>query len=157
MGKERTDQARISRTLDWDHPFNMLTTVAVMMLFGVLVDFSFRHFSWFQRLEVRHGFWAQLLLAWASLPVLFILRREQRIAAELRFREDLRAGRVPRISPIARCAGLLILLGLVVAGSLAEDGTLFLMLGGPVLLLFAAEELNIILRPGKLGDHPSSR
>jgi hypothetical protein len=39
-------------------------------------------------------------------------------------------------------------LSMVVGGSLAEDGTPFLMLGGPVLLLFAVEELNIILRPG---------
>jgi hypothetical protein len=143
MSEEQTDHARV-----WDHPVNILMLLAVMTLFGVLVYFGFAHFSWFQRFEARHGFWTQLLLAWACLPILYIFRRKQRIASQLRFRQDLRAGRVPRISFLARCAVMLISLGLVVAGTLVEDGGLFLVLGGPVLLLFAVEELNIILRPG---------
>jgi hypothetical protein len=79
---------------------------------------------------------------------LYIFRRKQRSAEQLRFREDLRAGRVQRISLATRCAVMLASLGLVVTGSLVEDGTIFLMLGGPVLFLFAVEEFNIIMRPG---------
>ena len=148
MSDEHTDGAPSQRTLTWDHPISTLMAVALMMLFGALVQFSFAHLSWFQRLEERHGFWTQLLFAWASLPIIFIFRRRQRIKDQLRFREDLRAGRVKRMSLATRCTVMLISLSMVVGGSLTEDGTIFLMLGGPVLLLFAIEELNIILRPG---------
>jgi hypothetical protein len=119
-----------------------------MMLFTGLVQFSFAHLAWFQGFEERHGFWTQLLLAWTSIPIIFIVRRRQRITDQLRFREDFRAGRVKRMSLATRCAVMLTSLGLVVSGSLVEDGTIFIMLGGPVLLLFAVEEFNIILRPG---------
>ena len=148
MSDEHTCHAQSRRALAWDHPVSILITVALMTLFGVLVQFSFAHLPWFQRFEERHGFWTQLLFAWASIPIMFIFRRRRRIMDQLRFREDLRAGRVMRMSLATRCAVMLIALGMVVGGSLIEHGTLLLMLGGPVLLLFAVEEFNIILRPG---------
>jgi hypothetical protein len=149
MSDEHTDHAQSQRTLAWDHPVSLLMLLVPTMLFAALVQFSFAHFSWFQRFEERHGFWTVLLFGWAvTLPILFIFRRKQRIADQLQFREDLRAGRVQRMSLATRCAVMLTSLGLVVTGTLVEDGTIFLMLGGPVLLLFAVEELNIILRPG---------
>jgi hypothetical protein len=80
--------------------------------------------------------------------IIFIFRRRQRIKDQLRFREDLRAGRVKRMSLAMRRSVMLISLSMVVDGSSTEDGTIFLMLGGPVLLLFSIEEINIILRPG---------
>jgi hypothetical protein len=148
MSDEHTDHAQSRRALAWDHPVSILITVALMTLFAVLVQFSFAHLPWFQRFEERHGFWTQLLFAWASIPIIFIFRRRRRITDQLRFREDLRAGRVKRVSLATRCAVMLISLVIVVYGSLVEDGAIFLMLGGPVLLLFAIEEFNIILRPG---------
>jgi hypothetical protein len=149
MSDEHTDHAQSQRTLAWDHPVSLLMLLVPTMLFAALVQFSFAHFSWFQRFEERHGFWTVPLFGWAvTLPILFIFRRKRRIADQLQFREDLRAGRVQRMSLATRCAVMLTSLGLVVTGTLVEDGTIFLMLGGPVLLLFAVEELNIILRPG---------
>ena len=148
MSDEHPDHAQPQRTLASDHPVSISITVALMMLFAALVQFSFSHLAWFQRLEERHGFWTQLLFVWAGLPIMFVFRRRQRITDQLRFREDLRAGRVKRMSVTTRCVVMLTSLAVVVIGSLVEDGTIFLMLGGPVLLLFAVEELNIILRPG---------
>jgi hypothetical protein len=148
MSDEHTDHEHSQRRVTWDHPISILIAVALMMLFGALVQFSFAHLSWFERFEERHGFWTQLLLGWVTLPIIFIFRRRQRIQDQLRFRQDFRAGRVKRMSLATRCAVMLTSLSMVVGGSLAEDGTPFLMLGGPVLLLFAVEELNIILRPG---------
>jgi hypothetical protein len=148
MSDEHTDQAPSQPALAWNHPVSILITVALMTVFAVLVQFSFAHLPWFQRFEERHGFWTQLLLAWASIPIVFIFRRRRRLTDQLRFRADLRAGRVMRMSLATRCAVMLIALVMVVSGSLTEHGTLLLMLGGPVLLLFAVEEFNIILRPG---------
>ncbi len=148
MSDEHTDHTQSRPALAWDHPVSILITVALMSVFGLLVQFGFAHLPWFQRFQERHGFWTQLLFAWVSIPLIFIFRRRQRLTDQLRFREDLRAGRVMRMSLAMRCAVMLIALVMVVSGSLIEHGTLLLMLGGPVLLLFAVEEFNIILRPG---------
>jgi hypothetical protein len=124
----------------------LCTTIILALRFLVL-----QHFVWFQRFNAEHTFWAQLMPTWAVGCIFFALfRRKARLAEAAGFREDLRQGRVKRISLAARSAIMLTALGLVVSGALIHGprSTLCFVLGVPVLLLFALEELNILLRPG---------
>jgi hypothetical protein len=128
-----------------------LIEYALIIAASILLRFILTHFSWFQSLEERHGFWAQLVPVWIVVfPFLYFFQRKQRLAEMQAYREDLRQGRLRRMSLASRCAVILIALGLVVTGSLIQgpDGTLCLLLGVPVFFLFAAAELAMILRPG---------
>lgn len=125
----------------------LCTTVILALRFLVL-----QHFVWFQRFDAEHTFWAQLVPVWVVVCIFFALfRRKARLAEAAAFRADLRQGHVRRMSLAARSAIMLTALGLVVSGSLIHGprSTVCLVLGVPVLLLFAIEELNILLRPGE--------
>jgi hypothetical protein len=118
---------------------------------SLALRFILGHFLWFQRFDARHNFWAELTPIWmACLTFPLFFRRKARLAEQAAFREDLRQGRVKRMSLASRSAVMLVSLGLVVTGSLIQGPSeaVCLVLGVPALLLFAAEELNIILRPG---------
>lgn len=111
-----------------------------------------QHFIWFQRFNAVHGFWAQIIPTWIVVCIFSaFFRRKARRAEAAAFREDLRQGRVMRISLASRSAIMLAALGLVVSGSLIQGpySAVCIVLGVPVLLLFAVEELNILLRPGE--------
>ena len=125
--------------------------VALAAAASLALRFIFGHFLWFQRFDARHNFWAELTPIWVvciSFPLFF--RRKARLAEQAAFREDLRQGRVKRMSLASRSAVMLVSLALVVMGSLTQGPyeSICLVLGVPALLLFAAEEFNIILRPG---------
>jgi len=125
----------------------LCTTVILALRFLVL-----QHFVWFQRFDANHRFWAELIPTWAVVSIFFaFFRRKARIAEVAAFREDFRQGRVKRMSLASRSAIMLTAMGLVVSGSLIRGpySTLCFLLGVPVLLLFAVEELNILLRPGE--------
>ena len=137
-------------TLSWDHPASQLILLVLMIAVGLLARLGLEQFAWFQEFEEQHGFWMLVLFGWATIPLLYVFRRKRRLTDQLRFRDDLRRGRVMRMSLASRCVVMLVSLGLVVTGSLVsgKDGGTFLLFGVPVLLLMAIEELNIILRPG---------
>jgi hypothetical protein len=123
------------------------TTVILALRFLVL-----QHFIWFQRFAASHEFWAQIIPTWVIVCIFFaFFRRKSRLAEAAGFREDFRQGRVKRMSLASRSAIMLIALGLVLSGSLIQGpySAVCLVLGVPVLLLFAVEELNILLRPGE--------
>ena len=125
--------------------------LALVTAASVALRFVLGHFPWFQTFEARHTFWADLIPIWVvciALPLFF--RRKARLAEQAAFREDLREGRVKRMSLASRSAVMLVSLALVVTASFIQGPyeAVCLVLGVPVLLLFAAEELNIILRPG---------
>jgi hypothetical protein len=121
---------------------------------GVILALRFvvlPHFIWFQRFDSSHNFWAELTPVWVVCIVFqLFFRRKARLADLAAYRHDLRQRRVRRISLTSRSTVMLTSLGLVVTGSLiqAPDSAVCLMIGVPMLLLFAVEELNIILRPG---------
>jgi hypothetical protein len=125
--------------------------LALVTAASLALRFILRNFIWFQRFEANHNFYAELMPIWVvciALPVFF--RRKARLAEQAAFTEDLRQGRVKRMSLASRSAVMLVSLALVVTASFIPGPyeAVCLMLGVPLLLLFAAEELNIILRPG---------
>ena len=128
-----------------------LMDVALATATVMLIHFALVYFSWFQRFEERHGIWASILPSWVGLTlVMHFFRRKQRLKEQAVYRMDLRQGRVARMSLASRCAVMLIALTLVVASAFIQNsyGRACLLLGVPVLMLFAMEELIIILRPG---------
>jgi hypothetical protein len=96
MSHEPTQDMQSRRPLAWTHPVNLFMVLALMTLFDFIVQLGFARFSWFQGFQDQHGFWAQLLFAWASLPILFLFRRKHRLTDQIRFRDDLRRGRLDR-------------------------------------------------------------
>ena len=104
--------------------------------------------------EARHGLWPEIV-AWGVLLVLVksaylhFFRREEVRAKLVTLREDIRSGRMKRMSLAARCGTLLLALALVVGGSLmGPPGKALLVIGVPMFLLFAAVELTMLLHPG---------
>jgi hypothetical protein len=157
MSDEDTKEEGAQRIHFWKTSAVTLIEFALIIAASILLRFILTHFLWFQSLEERHAFWAQLVPVWVVvLPCLYLFRRKQRLAETQAYREDLRLGRMRRMSLASRCAVILMALGLVVTGSLIRgpDGTLCLLLGVPVFFLFAGAELAMILRPGNsvLGD-----
>jgi len=125
--------------------------MALVTATAMLIHFALVYFSWFQRFEERHGIWASILLSWVGfMLVIHFFRRKQRLNEQAAYRMDLRQGRVARMSLASRCAVMLIALTLVVAGAFIQNSyaRACLLIGVPVLMLFAMEELIIILRPG---------
>lgn len=123
----------------------LMTALILMIRVGLENVPAFRAF------EARHTFLADVLPLWTVCAFfLFFFRRKARLAELASSREALARGRVRRMSLPARWAILLIALGLVVAGAVidAPMRTALLIAGVPMLLLFGAEELNIVLRPG---------
>src|SRR5580698_161274 len=127
-----------------------LVELALITVTVVLVQFTLAHFTGFQKFEERHGFWAYLLPISLVVLVTHFFRRKQRLEELTAYRNDLRAGRVARMSLASRCAVMLIALVLAIAGPIIQGpyGTTCLLIGVPTLMLFALEELVIILRPG---------
>jgi hypothetical protein len=125
--------------------------LALITATAMLMQFTLAHFSWFQRFTEHHGIWASILLSWVGfMLVMHFFRRKQRLKERAVYRMDLRHGRVARMSLASRCTVMLIALTLVVASTFVQNsyGRVCLLLGVPALMLFALEELIIILRPG---------
>jgi hypothetical protein len=132
-------------------PVNWLEIVLFIAVISVL-QYVLLRLPWFQRFGASHPF-----LAWFTpyflvivLFSLFFRPKARRAEAAARI-ADLRQGRVKRMSLASRSAVLLTSMGLVVTGFLLQGrpyASVCLVLGTPALLLFALEELNIILRPG---------
>jgi hypothetical protein len=137
-------------SLEWLHPASQLMLMAVAVAIGEITWFGLRHFPWFADFEDRHNFWATFLCYWAIYPAMYLFRRKRRFADQRQFRADVRAGRLRRPSLALRGTVMLLALGLVVAAPLVENAWPLLIIGVPVLLVFAAEEVNIILRPGEM-------
>jgi hypothetical protein len=151
MSEEGGERITAQRNSYWrEIGFNWLYLVLSLAVLLVLRYILLR-LSWFQRFEVSHQFWAEMTPIWiVCLLFSLFFRRKARRAEAAAFSADLRQGRVKRMSLPSRSAVMLTSLGLVVAGSLLQGPYRAgcLVLGAPVLLLFALEELNIILRPG---------
>lgn len=148
MGDEHSRQPQSARTLEWLHPASQLMLLVLSMAISVLTWFVLRQFSWFATFESQHGFWAMMLCYWAIVPLWYFFRRKRRLADEQQFRTDFRAGRLRRPSLALRCTVMLLALGLVIAAPMVEKAEALLVIGVPLLMLFALEEMNIILRPG---------
>lgn len=134
-----------------DIGFAWLTLALCTAASWVLRFVVLARFEWFVRFDASHRFWAELIPIWVAVfTVGYLFRRNARVAEHVAFVEDLREGRVKRMSLPSRSGVMLVCLGLVITGSLLQGpyAKVCIVLGVPVLLLFAVEELNIILRPG---------
>jgi hypothetical protein len=151
MSTVRGEGPELQRSGFWRDGALGLTDLALAAATAMLIHFALAYFSWFQRFEERHGFWASILPSWVGIMlVMHFFRRKQRLKEQAAYSMDLRQGRVARMSLASRCAVMLVALTLVVAGAFIQSpyGRACLLLGVPVLMLFALEELIIILRPG---------
>ena len=157
MSDEHSEDKGAQRIRFWKDGAVGLIEIALVIAGSLLLRFILSHFSWFQKLEEHHRFWTELVPIWlVVIPFLYFFRRKHRLAENQAYSEDLRQGRVKRMSLVSRCVVILFTLGLVVTGSLMQgpDGTFYLLLGVPAFFLFAGAELVLILRPGNsvLGD-----
>jgi hypothetical protein len=104
--------------------------------------------------EARHGAWpefvaAGVLLVLVRTAYLRFFRRAQTREEIAALREDIRSGRMKRMSLAARCVWLLLALGLLSGGTLmGPGGQGLLVIGVPMFLLFVAAELAVVLYPG---------
>jgi di/tricarboxylate transporter len=94
-----------------------------------------------------------VLILWITGKAVYqhYFRREQRRAEFEAGKEQLRQGRVRRMSLVGRCVVQLVILGIVALGWLGheKDGSwLGLSVFVPLFVLFAAAELNVTLQPG---------
>ena len=151
MSDEHSEDKGAQRIRFWKDGAVGLIEIALVIAGSLLLRFILSHFSWFQKLEEHHRFWTELVPIWlVVIPFLYFFRRKHRLAENQAYSEDLRQGRVKRMSLVSRCVVILFTLGLVVTGSLMQgpDGTFYLLLGVPAFFLFAGAELVMILRPG---------
>src|SRR5271168_2325724 len=148
MSDEHTEEKGAQRIRFWKDSGVQLIEMALYLAIVWLLWFILSRFSYFQ----HHFLWAYLLppLVVLNLCWRYFYRRKHRLAEEQAYREDLRQGRLKRMSLASRCAVILFALGVVVTGSLIQgpDGTFYLLLGVPAFFILAVAELVTILRPG---------
>lgn len=117
----------------------------------------FAHVFGFEAFEARHGGYMLDVSVYNAVWIvgqsiyLYLFRRKQMAAESAAFRDDLRHGRVKRMSFAARWLFILFTLGLVVLGWIAPEPhrRYILAVGLPLFLLFCAIELNFIVHPGE--------
>ncbi len=123
--------------------------VLVVLICGLL-RVMLERATWYRILEERHGFWASAIPTWVVVVLSAMIFQRLRRSDWEAYREDLRRGRVRRMSFASRSSALLIALALVVAGEVVAGWirAACILVGVPLLLFFGLEELIIILRPG---------
>lgn len=126
--------------------------LALVVAGSLALRFGLLRFAWYSSFHDQHAFWAELVPIWIACVslMLFFRRHQGRRADDAAYREDLRQGRLKRMSLRSRSVVMLVSLVLIVGGSVIREpyAAIGLALGVPTLLLFALEELNIVLRPG---------
>lgn len=124
--------------------------VVLTALICGLLRVVLERFSAYRSFAERHDFWAFLLPICLVIVPVGVMFQQLRRADWNAYREDLRRGRVRRMTFISRSGVLLIALALVVVGELVPGWgrAACLLFGVPLLFIFGLEELIIILNPG---------
>ena len=133
-----------------------LELVALAIAIGLVARYTpFARVFGFEGFEQRHGLWPEFVITATLHSVVkslygLLFKREQQRAERAALREAIVQGRMKRMSLTGRSLLMLLALALVVGGSLlpGPEGPRLLVIGVPMLLLFAAAELMTILHPG---------
>jgi hypothetical protein len=150
MGDRRESDSSVKHDSLWRSGIRELADVAPLIISVWLLNSALWHYAWFHTLRENHGFMTPIATALAASIPNYYLSRRRRKAESAAFTAALRQGQITRMSLASRSVVLLVTLCLVVAGSQLKgpSGPILLLLGVPTMLLFAIEELNIVLRPG---------
>jgi hypothetical protein len=151
MSDRRESDPSIQHDSLWRSGFRQVADVAPIVISVWLLNSVLQHYELYQTLRENHGFMTGIATALAALIPYYYLSRRRRQTERAAFAAALRQGQITRTSLASRSVVLLVTLCLVVAGLQLKSpsGPILLLLGVPTLLLFAIEELNIVLRPGK--------
>ncbi|HEV2700744.1 MAG TPA: hypothetical protein VGV09_03875 [Steroidobacteraceae bacterium] len=151
MSDVRDEGAPARRSSYWREVGCAWLDLALVVVGSLALRFGLMRFAWFSSFHDNHAFWAELVPIWlVVISFMLFVRPRWRGAEDAAYREDLRRGRLKRMSLASRSAVLLVSLGLIVVGSIFRGPyqVVALAVGVPTLVLFALEEVNIVLRPG---------